>query len=62
MLDVNQPSPDAVDALIALSADPDSEARDWARFGLGTQFADENTDAIRATEQVRGPGWLLRRG
>jgi HEAT repeat protein len=41
------PSPHAITALIALSADPDSEARDWATFGLGTLFEEQDTDAIR---------------
>jgi HEAT repeat protein len=41
------PSPDAIEALIALSADRDGETRDWATFGLGSQFEDEDTDAIR---------------
>jgi HEAT repeat protein len=41
------PSPDAIGALIALSADPDAEARDWATFGLGSQLEDQDTEAIR---------------
>ncbi len=39
--------PDAIGALIALSADPDAEARDWATFGLGSQLEDQDTEAIR---------------
>jgi HEAT repeat protein len=41
------PSPDAIAALIALSADSDAEARDWATFGLGSQLEDQDTEAIR---------------
>jgi HEAT repeat protein len=41
------PSPHAVEALIALSADPDGETRDWATFGLGSQLEGEDTDVIR---------------
>jgi HEAT repeat protein len=41
------PSPDAIGALIALSADSDAEARDWATFGLGSQLEDQDTAAIR---------------
>jgi HEAT repeat protein len=47
------PSPDAIEALIALSADRDGETRDWATFGLGSQFEDEDTDAIRAALAAR---------
>jgi HEAT repeat protein len=47
------PSPDAVEALIALSADPDGETRDWATFGLGSLFEDEDTDAIRTALAAR---------
>jgi HEAT repeat protein len=41
------PSPHAIEALIALSADLDGETRDWATFGLGSQLEDEDTEAIR---------------
>jgi HEAT repeat protein len=41
------PSPDAVEALISLSADSDGETRDWATFGLGSQLEDQDSDAIR---------------
>ena len=41
------PSPDAIGALIALSADSDAEARDWATFGLGSQLEDQDTEPIR---------------
>jgi len=47
------PSPDAIEALIALSADQDGETRDWATFGLGSQFEGEDTDAIRAALAAR---------
>ena len=47
------PSPHAIEALIALSADPDGETRDWATFGLGSQLEDEDTDAIRAALAAR---------
>jgi HEAT repeat protein len=40
------PDPTAVDALIALSSDEDSDVRDWATFGLG-QLLDVDSDAIR---------------
>ena len=36
----------ALDALIALSADPDDEVRNWATFGLGSQ-ATSDTPALR---------------
>lgn len=38
--------PDAVEALIELSADPNDNVRDWATFGLGTQ-TDLNTPRLR---------------
>lgn len=41
------PSPSAIEALIALSADPDGETRDWATFGLGSQLEEADSDAIR---------------
>jgi HEAT repeat protein len=43
--------PPAVDALIALSADPDPAIRDWATFALGTLAADDSAalrDALAA--------------
>jgi HEAT repeat protein len=47
------PSPNAVEALITLSADPDGETRDWATFGLGSQLEGEDNDAIREALAAR---------
>ena len=47
------PRPDAIGALIALSADSDAEARDWATFGLGSVLEDQDTDAIREALAAR---------
>lgn len=40
------PAAGAVSALIGLSADPDSDVRDWATFGLGSML-DEDSEPIR---------------
>ncbi|MFC9895546.1 HEAT repeat domain-containing protein [Nocardia sp. NPDC127579] len=40
------PAPEAVAALVRLSADPEDMVRDWAVFGLGTQL-DTDTPAVR---------------
>jgi HEAT repeat protein len=44
--------PRAIEALIQLSADVDSDVRDWATFGLGSQIATD-TPAIRAALRAR---------
>jgi hypothetical protein len=41
------PSRDAIDGLIALSADRDEHVRDWATFGLGTELEIDD-DEVRA--------------
>ncbi|MEV0250548.1 HEAT repeat domain-containing protein [Nocardia sp. NPDC050712] len=40
------PAPEAVDALVLLSTDPEDMVRDWAVFGLGTQL-EIDTPAVR---------------
>lgn len=40
-------APEAVDALIRLSADEDRDVRDWATFGLGTLMEDIDTPQLR---------------
>ncbi|QQR42756.1 HEAT repeat domain-containing protein [Myxococcus xanthus] len=40
-------APEAVEALIRLSADEDRDVRDWATFGLGTMMEDVDTPALR---------------
>src|SRR5258708_13668371 len=40
-------SAEAIAALIVLSADPDSEIRDWATMGLGSQMPDTDSPTIR---------------
>ncbi len=39
--------PEAVDALIQLSADEDRDVRDWATFGLGTLMEEVDTPRLR---------------
>jgi HEAT repeat protein len=45
-------SPQAIDALIRLSADPDDAVRDWATFGLGSGL-DADDDALRTALAAR---------
>jgi hypothetical protein len=40
--------PDALRALVTLSADPDSEVRNWATFGLGTHASAETPEVREA--------------
>ncbi|GHG92767.1 HEAT repeat domain-containing protein [Comamonas sp. JC664] len=40
-------APEAVDALIRLSADTDRDVRDWATFGLGTMMEEIDTPELR---------------
>lgn len=42
----------AIDALIALSADPDADVRDWATFGLGTEI-DADAAGVREALAAR---------
>jgi HEAT repeat protein len=45
-------TPEAIEALIALSSDSDEHVRDWSTFGLG-QMIDVDTPAIRAALRAR---------
>ena len=48
LLEWGAPEPsEVIDALIALSSDPDDEVRDWATFGLG-QMTDADGPEVRA--------------
>ncbi|MBO0922015.1 HEAT repeat domain-containing protein [Cellulomonas sp. zg-ZUI222] len=46
------PTERALDALITLSSDPDPRVRDWATFGLGSQWS-QDSPAIRAALRAR---------
>lgn len=51
-------SPDAIDALIRLSADPDDAVRDWATFGLGTRLDADDGDVRAALLERLSDGYL----